>query len=138
MKASHKAYHERNKEKINASKRGRYANDPEWRARFKSYNKQWYKVNKEVKNKANNQWAKDNPGIRNAINAKRRAAKLQRTPSWADDLEIRMIYENCPKGYHVDHIVPLQGGSVSGLHVAHNLQYLTPTENQIKGTQYNV
>mgnify|MGYP004003635985 CR=1 FL=1 len=128
-------YYELNKESIKARKRERYANDPEYRERHKSYNKQYQEDKPEVHNKSNSKWAKNNPGIKNALIAKYRAAKLQRTPSWADDLVIRMIYEDCPKGYQVDHIVPLQGASVSGLHVAHNLQYLTPTENQTKGNR---
>jgi hypothetical protein len=66
-----------------------------------------------------------------------KAAKLQRTPSWNDELVMSMIYEDCPKGYHVDHVVPLQGDNVSGLHVHYNLQYLTQRENSIKGNKYD-
>jgi hypothetical protein len=43
---------------------------------------------------------------------------------------IKMIYEKCPKGYHVDHIKPLGGG---GLHHEDNLQYLPASVNQSKG-----
>lgn len=47
------------------------------------------------------------------------------------DLEvIKEIYRNCPKGYHVDHIIPISKG---GLHHEDNLQYLTPHENRSKG-----
>jgi hypothetical protein len=70
-----------------------------------------------------------------ARTAKRRAAKLQRTPKWADLKAIQLVYKLCPEGYHVDHIYPLQGEFVSGLHVENNLQYLTEKENLKKGNK---
>lgn len=68
--------------------------------------------------------------------AKRRAQKLKATVSWSDPNKIREIYRNCPAGYHVDHIVPLQGELVCGLHVEYNLQYLTSFDNRSKGNKF--
>lgn len=71
-----------------------------------------------------------------ARNAKYKAATLQRTPSWANLDKIKEIYRTCPEGYHVDHIVPLQGELVSGLHIEYNLQHLPASENLAKGNNF--
>ena len=65
----------------------------------------------------------------------RRAAQLQATPVWADMEAIKGMYELCGVfrrvglNLHVDHIVPLKGRYVNGLHVAENLQLLHATDN---------
>lgn len=67
--------------------------------------------------------------------AKYRANKKQRTPKWADLDKIKQFYSNCPRGYHVDHIVPLNGETVCGLHTIDNLQYLLASENIAKSNK---
>ncbi len=55
--------------------------------------------------------------------------KSKATPCWADIAAITEFYKNCPEGYHVDHIIPLNGKYVCGLHVLNNLQYMIASEN---------
>jgi 5-methylcytosine-specific restriction endonuclease McrA len=86
-----------------------------------------------------------NKGLSNANKAKRRAALLQRTPSWlspAQLKEISALYELAKElqwlseePLHVDHIEPLQGSTVSGLHVPWNLQILPESLNLAKGNR---
>ena len=90
------------------------------------------------------QWKKDNYGYVCHINNIRHVKQKQRMPSWADLDAIRKIYEECakliekhgPRSYHVDHIVPLQGKTVSGLHVENNLQILKAYDNIKKSNNY--
>lgn len=67
----------------------------------------------------------------------RRAAKLQRTPVWADMEAIQAFYLACPDGMHVDHVIPLRGRLVSGLHTLTNLQYLSDKDNMKKGNKFD-
>ena len=83
-------------------------------------------------------WYAENPEKARANNAKRRARKLRATPAWADTSAIAALYAACPSGYHVDHVVPLKGKKVCGLHVHNNLQYLTAGENMRKGAKHPV
>lgn len=91
-------------------------------------------------------WAKKNPDKANALRAKRRAAKMLRTPAWLNSTQLKAIREfyrlaselSITTGipHHVDHIVPLRGKSVSGLHVPWNLQILTASENSAKNNRF--
>lgn len=70
--------------------------------------------------------------------AQYKAATLQRIVPWTDMELISKFYKECPEGYHVDHIVPLQGALVSGLHVHTNLQYLTAEDNISKHNKFEI
>jgi hypothetical protein len=113
------------------------------RDKHKRYWKKWAMLHpEECKAQAKRNREKHKP--RNiAQSALRKARKLQATPSWADQDAIREIYKEAHfltqqtgRKYHVDHIVPLRGKMVSGLHVEHNLQILPAIQNMSKGNQY--
>ena len=70
--------------------------------------------------------------------AERRAAERERTPSWANKNAIAFFYECRPDGCHVDHIVPLLGKNISGLHIETNLQWLPSKVNLSKGNRYEL
>ena len=101
--------------------------------------KSWKIVNPEkrkiIQNRGHRKYNKNNRAKRTALEAKRRSCKLQQTPKWADLKAIEQFYLNCPKGFHVDHIIPLQGKDVRGLHVLENLQYLPAKDNISKGNK---
>lgn len=131
-----KKWNRENRAACRENSRASYARHRELR---KVISRERYWVNKDQANLANAAYRKANPGICRAIKAKRRAAKLQRTPKWLtveDLLTIRKIYEDARRieketgvKHHVDHIYPLQGRKVSGLHVPGNLQILTAAQN---------
>lgn len=59
-------------------------------------------------------------------------------PKWVDGKEIKRIYSQRPEGHHVDHIIPIRGDGVCGLHVPWNLQYLTAEKNMAKSNHYSL
>ena len=84
-------------------------------------------------------WTAKNRGRRNAITAARRAALRQQMPPWADREAIAAVYVEAARltretgiPHEVDHILPLQGDTVRGLHVHTNLQILTRGKNRSK------
>lgn len=101
----------------------------------------WYRENTEKAIRLNKISKKKNlessllAGRRAA--SKRRAALMYRIPKWADLDAIRKVYDLCPLGMVVDHIIPLQGKIVSGLHVHQNLQYLSFSDNAKKGARFD-
>jgi hypothetical protein len=123
---------------------------------MKKHSRKKYKENIEKEQERSRQYRKNNPWYSrrykqnnrdkvNANHARRKASKLQRTPAWADLEKIKSYYtlakyfEFITLGikYHVDHIVPLQGKNVCGLHVPDNLQVLRFDHNCSKNNQWN-
>jgi len=122
-------YRARHGDKVLARKRLKYDLDP------KKYHE------------AVRRWEKNHPeqhrAIRNAISARYRAASLQATPPWltADDHGMMLcLYDNAVSlseaagiKFDVDHIVPLNGETVCGLHVPWNLRVIAASKNRSKG-----
>lgn len=80
-------------------------------------------------------WKKENPEKHAIKETKRRLKLIKATPKWLSKEEVQKIkgiYRKCKSltnketgvYYHVDHIIPLQGTTVSGLHVPWNLQII--------------
>jgi len=113
---------------------------------MKKYNPQYYFKNKDTVLPKTIAYAKNNRGKKNAIAMRYVTNKKKRTPKWIKDYflkEIEVFYRRTElikkftgEIWHVDHIVPLQGKKVSGLHVPWNLQLLPATENQSKGNKF--
>ena len=102
MREYMRGYYSRNRDKILAKNRERYAASPELQHKNQMGAKR-YKL-----------------------------AKLHRTPGWDLHELTDLIYKECPEGYEVDHVIPLRGKYVSGLRVYNNLQYLTREANARK------
>ena len=101
---------------------------------------------REERNAYNRAWFAENSDKRAAYEAKRRATLLQRTPQWLTEDDLWMIEQayDLAKArtemlgfeWHVDHVVPLQGKRVSGLHTPSNLAVIPGAENCRKNSRF--
>lgn len=148
-------YYQRNKERIKTRASNYYKAN---KSLVSEKQKEYYEENKEAILKRNGAFAKANRALmtqyhlayvkrnRNkwtAQTALYRAGKLQATPAWADLKAVKEIYKLAAKWNEiwpedrvdVDHIVPLKGKNVSGLHTEVNLQILRSIENKRKSNK---
>lgn len=116
------------------------------RAKRNDYFKNYRQENRDQFLTSLKKYRESNKDVRTSLQAQRRSAKLQRTPKWltkeqhkeiqefyimAKELEAVFPWKQC-----VDHIIPLQGRTVSGFHVPSNLQILSAKANMEKGNSY--
>lgn len=141
---------ERNKAKYEQRKEAHAVKAKEWRDANKDSQairvKAWREANPEQTKHIYRDWAQRNKDKVNAKWMQREAAKKCRTPQWLteDDLwTMEQAYDIAAKrksqfgfDWHVDHIVPLQGKTVSGLHVPWNLQVIPAADNQRKSNHF--
>ena len=124
----------------------KYHTEEEKKAVYKLKYKEWvskpenakknYTANQKTQSERWKRWRLKNKDKQNAKSNMEKAAKLQRIPPWANLEAIKQFYLNRPEGYHVDHIIPLRGKTVSGLHILENLQYLPAKENLAKSNKF--
>lgn len=110
--------------------------------------KSWRSENLKRRKEYDRQYKKTNRQKVNHHNSLRRAARINRTPKWLTNEDLKKIeaaylvseYLERLTGrpYHVDHIAPLQGRFVSGLHVPSNLRVISAKENLSKGNKYEI
>lgn len=125
----------KNREKINNQQKKWRMENP---GKMYLYRRKYYENNKELFDRLRKKWAKNNPQKIRDIGRIQQAARRACMPKWVDKKIIKEIYLNCPDGYHVDHIVPIKGKTVCGLHVPWNLQFLTKSENSRKGNKFEI
>jgi hypothetical protein len=138
-----KEWYERNKELVKERARARDLANPE---QAKARKTKWREENRNQHNSYNREWWSNNKDKRASYAGNRRAAKLQRTPKWDKDAHLisakyqlaNMLTRETGKPHHVDHIVPLQGKNVCGLHVFSNLRVILGEENIKKSNKFPI
>jgi hypothetical protein len=138
----HKKYYEANKER-----KKQYDVDYYKKNKSKKHqdNKRWNDRNRKHLNQWIAEWKKNNPEKVRQYSAKRRSKTLLAMPNWLSEeqlCEISYVYITARdlelltgEPHHVDHIVPLQGEDVCGLHVPWNLRAIPAKENLKKSNK---
>jgi len=145
LKQQAKEYREANKDKESQKKKEYYLKNKD---SILARNKTYREANKEKVAAQINKWKANNAGHVSARMRKYQTKKMNRTPKWLtiDDFWIiKEIYDLAIKrtklhgfSWHVDHIIPLQGKLVSGLHVPNNLRVIPAIENIKKQNKFEV
>ncbi len=104
-----------------------------------------YQANAEERKAKQRLWSKTNRGIANALGRRYKLKKAKATPLWLTPEQIynmqctykvaAQLSETSSQKWHVDHIMPIRGKDVCGLHVPWNLQLLPAKMNMQKGNR---
>lgn len=115
--------------------------------KLKKAKRDYYDKNKEAILEAKKTYRQRAKGNINYLNACRKKSVRLRTPAWLtaeDKWYIKEVYDLAVLrtrltgvSWHVDHIVPLQGKTVSGLHVPWNLQVIPAKDNIAKKNRWD-
>jgi hypothetical protein len=107
--------------------------------------KDYYAANTEAIKSRQRLWSKTNRGLANSLSKKYKLKKLNATPSWLNESQLLLIkckYQVAAmlnvhgvEPWHVDHIIPIRGKDVCGLHVPWNLQVIPAKDNLSKGNR---
>jgi hypothetical protein len=128
------------REKIEEKNRRYYAENTD---AVNAQKREYWDANKDRLSAAAALWRASNPGVLRDLSARRKSRIAQATPPWADRGKIRAVYLEADAieratgvKQHVDHIVPLQGKYVCGLHVHWNLRPIPADDNIRKGNRH--
>jgi hypothetical protein len=154
-KACQKLYKESIKERCKEAKKSWYEKNKAQQKAYRDLHKQraaiasreWSLANKERKKATDKAWAELNKARYLALTKKYKMTKSMAQPVWLttpQHEEIADMYKQAKeleaiffnRKFHVDHIIPLQGKDVCGLHVPWNLQILTAEENHRKSNKH--
>jgi hypothetical protein len=112
--------------------------------RHSELTRSWYERNKDQHLANSSKWYAENRHRKLASVTAREKRCVLATPAWADKEAIVAMYEKAKRmtqetgiQHDVDHIVPLRGKLVSGLHTHDNLQVITSAENKRKAAKFN-
>lgn len=142
LKAKKHEYYERNKERLKAKSKEYSKNNKEEIAKKK---KIYADGRKEIKAAYDKEYRKNNKHKLSKHSIQRNYKRYQATPPWYTDekIKINRLYSKRDElsklwdiQLHVDHIVPIQGENVCGLHCWDNLQLLESSLNLVKGNRF--
>ena len=141
VKSAYVSYRARNPEKVKAWKS---ASQKRHRGAANKRQQRYHVTHREQINARIAAWQKANPEKELAKVRRRQAAKLRRMPIWADQQAMDAVYRAAQIAkvtwpdveIHVDHVVPLQGRLVSGLHVHDNLRIIRAEANRSKSNHF--